>query len=447
VPKKVLLLAYYYPPLGGIGSQRSQKFARYLPDYGWTPIVVTPRNGSYFIDPTLDDREASGVEVVRTPCIDLSTALKRLVRRPGRPNSHNGTANAAHAGSTTGFLSRAVRTWAYIPDGQVGWLPYATNAGREILETHEVDAIYSTSYPVTAHMAAARLKSETGKPWIADFRDLWTENHYADYASKFRKRLDQVLESNLLDTADVLVTVSESLAGTLRTLSGGRKRVEIIRNGFDSEDFAGIARSRPDRWTVTYVGTFYGARQDPSAFLAALKRLIESGRIAKQDVLFNIVGRPDAFVQGLITRSGLAEVTRFTGFVSHREALEYQVNSSLLLLILHRDKANPGVTTGKLYEYLGSRTPILAMVPPHFEAARIVRETGAGVSLEASDAEGIEQALLDSYRAFKSGADSRYRQADLSTYERSAGARRLAELLSELTTREPKTLPVEATCL
>jgi glycosyltransferase involved in cell wall biosynthesis len=431
VPKKVLLIAYYYPPLGGIGSQRSQKFARYLPDYGWTPIVVTPRNGSYFIDPTLDDRQASGVEVVRTPSIDLSAALKRLDLRPAGSNGQNGTANTTPAGST-GFLSHLVRTWAYIPDGQVGWFPYATGAGRRILEEHDASAIFSTSYPVTAHMAAARLKSETGKPWIADFRDLWTENHYADYTSKFRKRLDQVLESNLLDKADVLVTVSESLAGTLRKLTGHRKRVEIIRNGFDSEDFAGITRSRPERWTVTYVGTFYGAKQDPSAFLAALKRLIETGRIAKHDVLFNIVGKPDAFVQGLIAQSGLAEVARFTGFVSHREALEYQVNSSLLLLILHRDKANPGVTTGKLYEYLGSRTPILAIVPPHFEAARIVRETGAGVSVEASNTEGIEGALLDSYRDFKSGSARCAGHADLSAYERSTGARQLAELLSEI---------------
>jgi glycosyltransferase involved in cell wall biosynthesis len=406
--------------------------------------VVTPRNGSYFIDPTLDDRQASGVEVVRTPSIDLSLALKRLALRPAGSNGQNGTANTAQAGST-GFLSRVVRTWAYIPDGQVGWFPYATRAGRRVLEERDASAIFSTSYPVTAHMAAARLKSETGKPWIADFRDLWTENHYADYTSKFRKRLDQVLESNLLDKADVLVTVSESLAGTLRKLTGGRKRVEIIRNGFDSEDFAGITRSRPDRWTITYVGTFYGAKQDPSAFLAALKRLIESGRIAKQDVLFNIVGKPDAFVQDLIARSGLADVARFTGFVAHREALEYQVNSSLLLLILHRDKANPGVTTGKLYEYLGSRTPILAIVPPHFEAARIVRETGAGVSVEASDTEAIEEALLDSYQAFKSGTDSGLSLADLSAYERNAGARQLAELLNEITTSVPSALPVGAT--
>src|SRR5262249_10957791 len=162
-------------------------------------------------------RQASGVQVVRTRSIDLSSALKRLTRRPGRTNGDTATANGHQAGPMAGFLSRAARTLAYIPDGQGGWFPYATMPGSRIMDEQNVGAIFSTSYPVTAHMAAAKLKSETGIPWIADFRDLWTENHYADYASDFRKRLDQVLESSLLDKTDLLTTVSESLATTLRT--------------------------------------------------------------------------------------------------------------------------------------------------------------------------------------------------------------------------------------
>src|SRR5215471_5232329 len=345
--KKVLLLAYYYPPLGGIGSQRSQKFARYLPDYGWSPIVVTPRNGSYFLDPTLDDWKASAVEVVRTPSPNPIAALKRA---PARANGHRSAINgsASGRGPVTEWLARAVRTWAYIPDGQVGWLPYAISAGRQMCHKHNIDAIYSTSNPVTAHLAASKLKSETGKPWIADFRDLWTENHYADYASGFRKRLDQVLESNMLDSADVLVTVSEPLARTLRSLTRGRKRVEVIGNGFDSHDFADIPRIRPDRWTITYVGTFYGAKQDPSVFMEALGRLIDSGKVLRSDLQFNIVGERDSFVGDLVRRYGMEDVTTFTGFVPHGESLRHQVSSSLLLLVLHREMANPGVTTGKL---------------------------------------------------------------------------------------------------
>src|SRR6185369_5117420 len=201
------MLCYYYPPLGGIGSQRSQKFACYLQDYGWHPIVLTPQSGSYLVDDSLDDGRSKGVEVIRTSYIDLSSNFKR-VRLAKPPNSDalsNGDTNGgATKGGVENLLRRAVRAWVYIPDGQIGWYPFAVRAGRRAIETGKVDAIYSSSFPVTAHMAARRLKLATNKPWIADFRDLWTENHYADYSSSMRKRLDQIMESDLLENADVL---------------------------------------------------------------------------------------------------------------------------------------------------------------------------------------------------------------------------------------------------
>ena len=115
---------------------------------------------------------------------------------------------------------------------------------------------------MTAHLVAYRLKIATNKPWIADFRDLWTENHYADYSSTLRKRLDQTVESKLLEKADIIVTVSNAWADTLRKLTGGRKRVEVIRNGFDASEFSGIEYNRPAKWTITYIGNFYGRKQD-----------------------------------------------------------------------------------------------------------------------------------------------------------------------------------------
>jgi glycosyltransferase involved in cell wall biosynthesis len=246
--------------------------------------------------------------------------------------------------------------------------------------------------------------------------------------------LDRLIESRLLEKTDAILTVSETLAETLRRLTGGRKRVEVIRNGFDSSEFAGIEYKRPARWTITYVGLFYGARQDPSVFLHALQRLIESGQIPRRDVLFNIVGEPDAYVRERVASFGLDDVTCFTGFVPHRDALAHQVNSSLLLLILHGDRANPGVITGKVFEYLGSRRPILGIVPADFEVDRIIGEAGAGVTVDPSDIASVERELLASYIEYKSGASDRARSSDLSAYERRAGARQLARLLSELAT-------------
>src|SRR5689334_13042081 len=328
------MLCYYYPPLGGIGSQRSQKFARYLPDHGWHPIVVTPDRGAYLVDPSLDDGQTNGVEVIRTRYVDLSSNFKRVMgARHAAPLNRSDKAMSprpANGGGVVNLLRRTVRSWVYIPDGQIGWYPYAVRAGRRAIESQQVEAIYSSSFPVTAHLAACRLKAATGKPWVADFRDLWTENHYADYSSGLRKRLDQAIESGLFEKADVLVTVSHAWADTLRRMTGGKKPVEVIRNGFDATEFAGLRRQRPDKWTITYVGNFYGAKQDPTVFFEALCRVIASGGVAKADVQLKIVGEPDAYAQEAVNRLGLANVTHFTGFVSHGEALAEQVDSSLL---------------------------------------------------------------------------------------------------------------------
>lgn len=434
--RSVLMLCYYYPPLGGIGSQRSQKFAFYLPEYGWHPIVLTPERGAYLIDSSLDDGASRGVEIVRTPYADLSSMLKRAVinGKPANGAAHSDTAHLqpVEGGAMVEFFRRSVRNWFYIPDGQIGWYPYATGAGRRALETSGADVIYSSSFPVTAHLAARTLKQATGKPWVADFRDLWTENHYLEYSSAFRKRIDQMIESDLLEAADVLVTVSDEWAGTLRKLSGGRKRVEVIRNGFDAGDFEGIERNRPSRWTMTYVGSFYGAKQDPTAVLRALKRLIGDGRLGRADVQLRIVGAPEPYVQNLVCDFELADITHFTGFVSHREALAYEVNASLLLMILREGAANSGVVPGKLYEYLASRTPVLAIMPSEFEAARIIRQTEAGAIVDESDEAGIERCLVDSYAAYKSGEVRSDRNKDISIYDRRAGARQLASLFTDL---------------
>lgn len=432
------MLCYYYPPLGGIGSQRSQKFARYLPDHGWHPVVVTPERGAYLVDHSLDDGQANGVDVIRTRYVDLSSNFKRVMGGRGaaveRPRGQEASAVVA-GGSVANLLRQTVRSWVYIPDGQIGWYPYAVRAGRRAIESQKVEVIYSSSFPVTAHLAACRLKAMTNRPWIADFRDLWTENHYADYSSALRKRLDQMIESGLLEKADVLVTVSNTWADTLRRLTNGKKRVEVIRNGFDAGEFAGLARRRSSKWTITYVGNFYGAKQDPTVFFEALCRVIASGRVAKTDVQLKIVGEPDAYAQEAVNRLGLASVTHFTGFVSHSEALAEQVDSSLLLLILHGDRSNAGHVPGKLYEYLGARRPVLALVPADFEVARIIGETGAGVTVEATDAAGIERCLLDSYAAYQSDADGEACRGDLSAYERRHGAEQLADILSALAHR------------
>ena len=432
------MLAYYYPPLGGIGSQRSQKFARNLPRHGWQPIVVTPERGAYFVDPELDDGTAAGATVIRTGIIQLSAVLRRISRCAGADVAP--VPDPAESRMSAGFASRARRfaaNWIYIPDGQIGWLPYALRAGRRLIESCNVAAIYSTSFPITAHLAAYRLKRATGIPWVADFRDLWTENHYDGTSSALRKRLDRMIERRLLAGADALVTVSEAWSDALRRLSGGVKRVEVIRNGFDPEDFSEDISPDPTRWTLTYVGSFYGARQDPSPVFDALSRLIAAGAIPRSDVSIDLVGQRDEYVQRRLEHVGLASVARWSGFVSHAESVTHQKRAHLLLLIVPDGEASAGHVPGKLYEYLGAGRTILAIVPAHSEAARIIRDTGSGVIASGTESNVIETCLLQSYSRFRRHATpERTETADLTAYERSTQARQLAELLDDVAARE-----------
>lgn len=435
---KVLFISYYYPPLGGIGSLRSQKFAHYLPEYGWQPFVLTPECGSYFLDSSLGDGRERGVNVVRTHTVDLSTMFKRALPLRLRVDKvanfdhmKHGDYPIAEKHIAIRKLRQLIHNWIYIPDGQIGWYPYAVQAGKRMLDLDSIDVIWSTSFPVTAHMVAHKLKLATGKPWVADFRDLWTENQCANYTSALRKRLDQYIEMRLLENTDAIMTVSKSLAESIRRLTSGTKRVEVIRNGFDSNEFLHIERTQPTKWTVTFVGSYYSF-YDPSPFLGALQQLIKRGMIAKEDICFRVVGEPHPFVQELVNRYEMSDITHFTGYVSHREALRYQVESSLLLFTLHGDKAGPGIITGKLYEYLGSRRPILGIVQHSYEAAQIIKETCAGITVEATDGEGIYQCLLASYSAFKADNISDLTESDLSQFEHRYSARQLADLLTEI---------------
>ena len=437
--KTVLLIAYYYPPLGGMGTQRALKWARYLADFGWHAIVLTPERGAYHTDSTLDDGTAYGVEIVRTPLYHLNPFAGRGDVAAGATTS---VIASTADDSLKNRLKGLVKTWLYFPDGQNGWFFPALRAGDELLKTRQIDAIVSTSFPVTAHFVAARLARKHDVPWVADYRDLWTHNQCDDfYASQARRRVDQRAERRVLRHSAAITTVSKRQARVLQSIAGKKKRVELIRNGFDPEDFSSLKYQRPDKWTLTFVGTYYSF-YEPQTLFAVLNRLVSGGRIERDKMRFRVVSEPNAELSGLLKDADLENLTEFTGFVAYRTALQYQVNASLLLLMVTRDRSNPGVIHGKTFEYLGAGRPVLTLAPPEFEIAEIMRQSGAGRVVEPHDEAAIEAALLRSYDDYIAGADANAgadagaddaaTPRDIVRYERRAGAQQLAQLLDEL---------------
>src|SRR5690242_7697461 len=204
--RRVLMISYYFPPLGGIGSVRALKFAKYLPEFGWDPVIIAPRHGTYYRDPTLEFDES---KVVRTTSLEISRTARRVIGSGGDEN------RPARIGPVFGRLRSLTHRWIYRPDAQIGWYPFALASARRVLRDRRCHVIFSSSFPITAHLVASRLHREYRLPWVAEFRDLWTD--LARYDSPRRQRLDRAAEQRLLRAATVAVTVSE---GYGRILSG-----------------------------------------------------------------------------------------------------------------------------------------------------------------------------------------------------------------------------------
>jgi glycosyltransferase involved in cell wall biosynthesis len=384
--RRVLMICYYFPPLGGIGSIRALKFAQYLPAFGWDPTVIAPRNGAYYRDPTLEFDEK---KVIRTASLEISRTGKQLVRSGGddiRP---------AEVGPVLEPVRSFLRRWVYRPDAQIGWYPFALRSVRRALQEGTYDAIFSSSFPVTAHLVARRVHREFGVPWVAEFRDLWTDLNR--YDSRRRQRVDEATERGLLGTASDVVTVSAAYAEAL--LDGGARRVSVITNGFDPVDFQPMPRlARP---LVTYVGTYYPDRQDLRTALQALGDLIHSGFLPRLRIRF--VGDVPESLRDTLVQAGLSNLVECTGFVPHREAVGCIEESTLLLLAGPVSGAFPGSKVrghiaAKVFEYLASRRPILYLGEGDSEVERIIRLLPGVACVRPGDASGTREAILSLIR-------------------------------------------------
>ena len=283
--------------------------------------------------------------------------------------------------SIFGRLVQFIKGFIVYPDEQKLWLPFAIQAGHELLQQERYNALISSSGPVTTHMIASALKREIKILWIADFRDLWTQNHYYLY-TKLRKVFEKRLELKTLRDADALVSVSEPLANKLASLHKG-KQVFAVPNGFDPDDIGSAPLTK--KFTITYTGQLYHGKRDPELLLRAIREMIKEGEMEENNIEIRFYGPFEYWLDQEIKRYHLEGVVRQNGIVSREIALERQRESQLLLLLNWDDPDEKGVYTGKLFEYLAARRPILAIGGPEGVVSQLLRETGAGVHIKNMD--------------------------------------------------------------
>ena len=396
--------------------QRWLKFVKYFREFDVEPVVVTvdPNKASYQVrDESLAGDVPLDIEIHHTDTFEPFELYKKVLGKKGIP--HAGFANEGNPGLLE-KASRFVRGNLFIPDARKGWNKYALEKCEALLEQDGFDAFITTSPPHSTQLIGQELKKRFNIPWIADMRDPWTDIYYYDQFNhtKFAKERDAKYEREVLETADKVVVVSDAIKRMFASKSDDveESKIHVIPNGYDEEDISIVELETNEEFVLTYVGTL-SEKYNVSGLIGALKALQ-----VEQNIRLRFVGNiPDSIIDR-VRSEGLGDVLDVVGYVDHSKALDYLRCSAALLLIIPDVPDNEGILTGKLFEYLGSKKPILCIGPPEGDAAHIIRECEAGSVFDYQDAEGIRDTLHSWIGRKKKGQQLRNESTTYEKYSR-----------------------------
>ena len=402
------MITYYWPPSGGAGVQRALKFVKYLTEFGVQPYVLTvdENKASYpFTDNTLADEIPASVKVHRT---DTSEPFGIYSRLTGKKSIPTGFSNESNPGLIQ-KSSRFIRGNFFIPDARRGWIKFALKEAKKILDTENIDTVITTSPPHSAQLIGLELKRfyKDRVRWIADLRDPWTDIYYYNefHHLYFAKKRDLQYESDVLSKADFVVTVSNELKELFKTKTSGKKNIYVIPNGYDEEDFKDSfteEKSSGKSFIISYTGTLADS-YNPNIFFHALKKV--TAAFPETDIKLRFVGNPSSSLIEYAKSISLSENIEMIPTVSHDESVKFLLKSDALLLVIPEIKNDKGILTGKLFEYLASRKPVICIGPPDGEAASILNECEAGKTFGRNMETELTQHLSELIIKRKEGTD------------------------------------------
>ena len=423
--KRVLIITYYWPPSGGSGVQRWLKFAKYLPEAGWEPVIFTPENPDFDLqDETLLKDISSDLEVIRFPIWEpyqLFASLKKQKTHPGR---------LLELPKRGGLEKLAIwlRANMLVPDPRVFWVRPSVKFLSELVQSGQFQAVITTGPPHSLHLIGLQLKERFGLPWIADFRDPWSQWEFLDTLPMlpFIRRRHEALEQKVLQQADVVVTISPTFQRDLERLSG--RKIELVTNGYDPADIPVDFTPPPkvaNQLHLIYTGIIDAIR-NPLPLMQALKDEFES---TGEEVSWTFVGKVSEQVQQQVQSDPwLQSHIHFAGYVSHQEVFDFYAKADALVLILTDTKNAKGNIPGKLFEYLATGLPILALGDPQGDSSEILSQAGAGAVLGHGDLKGMQAKLRELYDS----AGTQQTLGPLEAYSRKTGSRQVAECLDRV---------------
>ncbi|NHE55868.1 glycosyltransferase family 4 protein [Cyclobacterium plantarum] len=423
--KRVLIITYYWPPSAGSGVQRWVKFTKYLPEFGWQPVIFTPENPDFgLLDPSLEKEVSPSTEVLKFPIWEPYQLFRHF---KGKNLKDTSVILERKDPSLLDRLAVWMRGNLLIPDPRIFWVRPSVKFLADICEQNNFSAIITTGPPHSMHLIGRGLKRKTGLPWLADFRDPWSSWEFLDTLNltSIARRYHQKLERTVFREADALCTISPTFKAEMETLSG--KNVQLLTNGFDPDDlpknFAPVSPAKKVL-EIVYSGVIDSIR-DPVPFLMGMKKIYGQDR---GKIRLTLVGKVNQYVMKLIREDPwLNAHVYLPGYVSHKEVFEFYERAHALLLILTDTKNAKGNIPGKLFEYMATGRPIIALGDPQGDAAQIIYQAGAGEVFRHDDEAGLIRGLSEIAESSSEKGSNEYIQA----YSRKNLTRDLVNLLEK----------------
>jgi len=427
--KKVLIITYYWPPSGGGGVQRWLKMTKYLPTYGWQPIILTPENPDFELkDESLLKDVGTDTEVLKLPIWEPFGLYRKLmgknaVQKQGVVDTKNE--------SLLGKWSRWIRGNWFIPDARLFWVRPAVNYAEKYLRKNPVDVIITTGPPHSMHLIGMELKRRLGVKWMADFRDPWSDWDVLPQLNLTKKswKRHKKLEHQVMHQADKVLTVTHNLAKQL-SITGQLDKVEVVTNGFDAEDFALDETIKPSKFRISHVGLLNEGR-NPALLWEVLDELcVENDDFCKQLEIV-LAGTIDEPVRKSIESfKNLQPKVNIPEYLAHKKVLTLYQESSVLLLLVNNTSNSSWILPGKLFEYFSTKRPILAIGQLESEANEVLKECGYDSFLTYDDKEGLKRRVVDLFVTYQNKNVMR-NSAAIQKFDRKKLAGEVANLLND----------------
>ena len=398
--RKVLVITYYWPPAGGPGVQRWLKFVKYLPEFGIQPIVSVPENPTYpIVDQKLIEEVSDSAIVLKRPIFEPYQLASFFSKNKTKKISSGIIPNKKKQ-SALDKVFLWIRGNLFIPDARKYWVKPSVAYLEKFIQENNIDTIITSGPPHSLHMIGLALKQKLDVKWFADFRDPWTTIGYhkslrlSSYAAKKHKKL----ESQVLNSADTIIVTSKTTKTEFQAITS--KPIEVITNGYDVEPVGN--QILDTKFSLAHIGSFLSER-NPSILWESLVELIAEIPTFKGNLEIKLIGAVSQEVLETISQFGLNDYLNNLGYVSHEQAIVHQKKSQVLLLIEIDSEDTKSIIPGKLFEYMVSNRPIIAIGPKDSDFAEIITGTNTGVFFTYSEKENLKRLILDFYNQYLTG--------------------------------------------